>query len=138
MLANKKPSLLIVEDDLATRDLARAVLEADGYVVFFAASARDAISAAAVPDRQIDILITDSIMAQMPGRELANRIASIKPSLKVLFASAYGAEVLTSHNLSPEGADCLRKPYTADQIRERVAKVMASGRQWRALVAKVS
>lgn len=69
-----------------------------------------AIQLASDPENQFDILLTDIIMPQMNGRELANRLCSFKPFIKVLFVSAYSAEILKHHNLCPQGADYIKKP----------------------------
>ncbi|MDB5102890.1 MAG: sensor hybrid histidine kinase [Fibrobacteres bacterium] len=135
MLANKKPTILVVDDEKSVRELIRLWLESQGYDVFVAGDGRAAITIAATPETNIDILITDIIMPQMNGRDLANRICSIKPFIKVLFISAYTAEILSRYKLCPEGSDYIRKPFTKETMMERIAKVWATSPKWKELVA---
>jgi two-component system, cell cycle sensor histidine kinase and response regulator CckA len=136
LLANKKPTILVVDDERAVRELIRVMLESEGYDVFVADGGKAAITLAADLESNIDILITDIIMPHMNGKDLANRICAIKPFIKVLFVSAYSAEILTSHNLCPDGADFIKKPFTKEIMLDRISKVWASSPRWKALVSK--
>jgi two-component system, cell cycle sensor histidine kinase and response regulator CckA len=136
LLANKKPTILVVDDERSVRELIRVMLESEGYDVFVADGGKAAIALAADLETNIDILITDIIMPHMNGKDLANRISSIKPFIKVLFVSAYTAEILTSHNLCPDGADFIKKPFTKEIMLDRISKVWASSPKWKVLVSK--
>lgn len=136
MLANKKPTILVVDDDKAVRELICLMLESEGYEVFSAEGGRQAISIAVKPEVNIDILITDILMPHMHGKELANRICAIRPFIKVLFVSAYTAEILSTHNLCPDGADFIKKPFTKELMMERISRVWASSPKWKELVSK--
>jgi two-component system, cell cycle sensor histidine kinase and response regulator CckA len=136
LLASRKPTVLVVDDEFRVRELMRINLEAEGFAVYAADGGKEAIRIASDPDILIDILITDILMPHMHGKELANRISSIKPFIKVLFVTAYSAEILTSHHLSPEGADFIKKPFTKEILLERISRVWASSPNWMELVAK--
>jgi two-component system cell cycle sensor histidine kinase/response regulator CckA len=138
MSANKKPIVLVVDDDAAIRDIARRNLEEEGYEVYTADGGKAALVLVTAPDMQIDILITDILMPYMNGRDLANRISGIKPGIKVLFISAYTAELLTQNNMCPEGAELIKKPFTKSYMLERIERVWADGVIWKELVVRKS
>jgi CheY-like chemotaxis protein len=119
-----KPLILVVDDEKDIRTLVRLMLEEGGYRVIDAESGKDAIAIAANADDPISLLVTDILMPFMNGRDLADKIASIRPTLKVLFISAYSAEILTAHNLCPEGSDYIKKPFTAKTLLAKVAMVL--------------
>ncbi len=133
--SNYKPTILVVDDEGRIRDLIRIFLETAGYRVLDAEGGRQAILLASNPDANIEILVTDIIMPFMNGRELANRICSINPYIKVLFISAYAAEILRHHRLCPDGADFIRKPFTSEDLLTRISRILASGPKWKDLVA---
>src|SRR4051812_45787486 len=109
MPSMQKPNILVVDDEQSVRDLIVLFLESAGYQVYKAGNGPEALQLFTAPDLIVDILITDIIMPHMHGRELANRICSIKPQIKVIFVSAYSADILSRQNLCPEGSDFIRK-----------------------------
>jgi two-component system, cell cycle sensor histidine kinase and response regulator CckA len=136
VLASKKPTILVVDDNKAVRELIRTHLETEGYDVFVADGGKAAMAIVSVPEIMVDILVTDILMPHMNGKDLANRICSIKPSIKVLFVSAYTGEILSAHNLCPDGADYIKKPFTKEILLEKVSRVWASGPRWKELVSR--
>jgi CheY-like chemotaxis protein len=136
LLASRKPTLLVVDDERSVRDLIRLQMESEGFEVHTAVGGKDAIRIASDPEIAIDIVITDILMPHMNGKELANRISSLKPFIKVLFVTAYSAELLTSHKLCPDGADFIKKPFTKEILLERISRMWASSPTWSDLVAK--
>lgn len=136
MLANKKPTILVVDDEKPLRELIQLHLESQGLEVFTAESGKSAIEMACVPEANIDILITDIIMPHMNGKDLANRICAIRPFIKVVFVSAYSAELLFSNNMCPEGCDIIRKPFTREMLLNRIAQVWSSSPKWKELVSR--
>ncbi len=136
MLANRKPTLLIVDDERSVRQLICVNLRAAGFDVFEASSGREALTIATTPETNIDILVSDIIMPHMNGRDLANRLSSIRPFIKVLFMSAYTAEILTNFKLCPDGADFIKKPFTMAELTDRISRVWAMSPKWRELVSK--
>lgn len=138
MFGKRKPTLLIVDDEPSVRELICLHLRSSGFEVFDTKGGREAIQIAAAPDMHIDILISDIIMPHMNGRDLANRISSMKPSIKVLFMSAYTSEILSNFKLCPEGSDFIKKPFTMAGLEERIGRVWASGAKWRELVSQES
>lgn len=111
-------------------------LRASGFDVFEAQGGREALTIATTPETNIDILISDIIMPHMNGRDLANRLSSIRPFIKVLFMSAYTAEILTNFKLCPDGADFIKKPFTMAELTDRISRVWAMSPKWRELVSR--
>ena len=104
--------------------------------MFTADGGKAAIEIACRPEANIDILITDIIMPHMNGKDLANRICAIRPFIKVVFVSAYSAELLFSNNLCPEGCDIIRKPFTKETLLNRIRQVWTTSPKWKELVSK--
>jgi two-component system cell cycle sensor histidine kinase/response regulator CckA len=104
-------TILLVEDDAGLRDLAALVLGKLGYTVHAAANGCEAMSIAG-HTTGIDLLLTDAVMPQMSGKELADQLRLLQPCVKVLFTSAYTEEAIVHHGILDPGADYLHKPYT--------------------------
>lgn len=136
MMENKKPNILVVDDDPSVRELICLFLESAGYQVYQAEGGREAMKLVTAPDIIVDILVTDIIMPYMNGVDLANRICSVKPEIKVLFVSAYSAEILSSQNLCPEGADYIRKPFGRELLLNRISQIWTSSPRWKELVSR--
>lgn len=137
-LPHSLPSILVVDDEKVVRTLIRHQLEAAGYPVMDAPGGREAIQLILDRGTPIDLLITDVLMPFMNGRELATRASIIRPELRVLFISAYSANLLIDLGVAPNGADFLRKPFKHGELVERVGKLLSVGRTWRQVNAKVA
>jgi CheY-like chemotaxis protein len=105
-------TILLVEDDAALRDLAGIVLEKQGYRVLTATNGLEAAEIAERHSAEIDLLLTDVVMPQMGGKELADRLQPLHPRMKILFTSAYTEDAIVHHGILDPGIDFLRKPYT--------------------------
>jgi two-component system cell cycle sensor histidine kinase/response regulator CckA len=136
LVEQKKPSILVVDDESNVRDLIELMLAESGYPVHTAASGREAIQIASDLDNPIDILVTDILMPYMNGKELATRISSMRPYIKVLFVSAYSADILANNNMFPKGADFIRKPFDKHQLLSRIEKIVALSLSWPVLVSR--
>ena len=102
--------VLVVEDRDVVRDLAREVLEAGGFDVVAVAGGREAL-AAATASEPFDLLLTDVVMPEMSGPELAVKLRVKQPELPVLYMSGYTDDVLSTHELSQDATAFLRKPF---------------------------
>jgi PAS domain S-box-containing protein len=102
--------VLVVEDREVVRDLAREVLEAGGFEVVAVAGGRAAL-AAATASAPFDLLLTDVVMPEMSGPELAVKLRVKQPRLPVLYMSGYTDDVLSTHELSQDATAFLRKPF---------------------------
>jgi CheY-like chemotaxis protein len=92
--SNSLPPILIVDDEKPVRDIVRDWLLSAGYPVLEAQDGKTALQLVTQRSLRIGLLITDVIMPYMNGRELADRVSVIRPQLRVLFITAYSAEIL--------------------------------------------
>jgi two-component system, cell cycle sensor histidine kinase and response regulator CckA len=127
------PTILVVDDEKVVRILIRRQLEAVGYPVLDAPGGREAIQLILDQGAPIGLLITDVLMPFMNGRDLATRVSIIRPDLKVLFISAYSADILSGFRVGPPGAEFLRKPFKHGELPQRVDRLLSVGRTWREL-----
>ena len=119
-------TILLVEDDADLRNLAATALKRFGYTVHVAANGREAMSVAErLPG--IDLLLTDIVMPQMSGTALAERLRSMQPSLKVLFASACTEEAIGHHGIPGDGINFLHKPYSPSLLAENIRAALDRG-----------
>ncbi len=118
-------TLLLVEDDKLVQNVAIRVLERAGYAVEHASSLREAkgrIGEGFVPD----LLITDVMLPDGNGRELADAMAESAPGVPVLFVSGYPDDVISEFGLDGPTITFLQKPFTPAQLRESVADLLES------------
>jgi PAS domain S-box-containing protein len=118
-------TVLLVEDDIAVLALGQAMLESLGYRVLAAATPGEAMLLAKQADKRIDLLLTDVIMPTMNGKELADRLIDLRPSLKVLFMSGYAADVITEKATLGSNASFLQKPFSIKSLADTVRSVLA-------------
>jgi hypothetical protein len=104
------------------------MLEEQGYVVLDAASGEDALELAQRHAGPIDLLITDVVMPQLSGAELARRLLELRPALEVLFISGYNDSRLMSKGLDEAKINLLSKPFTPEQLSDRVRALTNSAR----------
>jgi DNA-binding response OmpR family regulator len=123
-------SILVVDDEKNVVAFVSEMLALRGYQVLRATSAREALEAAADLQGTLDLLLADVVMPGMNGRELAGRIARVRPETKVLFMSAYSDEIITSHGVVPAGVDLIRKPFRLEDLVKRVEDVLARSQRW--------
>jgi len=125
-------TILLVEDEEAVRAVIRKMLLANGYAVLDARHGRDALQVAARHRGTIDLLVTDVVMPEMGGRELAERLAAQRPELRVLFISGYTSDEVLRKGVGTEGA-FVQKPFTSDvllrSIRARLADPVGPGEE---------
>jgi CheY-like chemotaxis protein len=118
-------TVLLVEDDDAVRRMVRVVLERAGYRVLSASNGPDAIECAAREPEPIALLLTDVIMPKMTGRELADRLVAVRPTLRVLYASGYTDNFIAHQGVLNEGVNFLQKPITAPSLLAKLREVLA-------------
>lgn len=116
-------TILLVDDDDATRETASMILEVLGFDVLAAPSGPAALQLARDADR-VDLLLTDVRMPGMNGVELAKELSERFPSTPVLFMSGYASGAMRDGNL-PEGAAFLAKPFTIDDLESCVREALA-------------
>jgi two-component system, cell cycle sensor histidine kinase and response regulator CckA len=115
-------TVMVVEDDVAVRDLVRIMLEANGYRVLAVDDADEA--ARLCTERAIDLLLTDVVMPEVNGRALAERLSGLAPGLRILFMSGYSDEAVHRHGVLGEHAAFLEKPFTERALTRKVREVL--------------
>jgi PAS domain S-box-containing protein len=116
-------TVLVVEDEGALRRLAQAALESAGYRVLTAANGREALRLLEDPETPVRLVLTDMVMPEMGGRELAKALACRRPGIKVLFTSGY-EDALVRHGVAADGAHFIGKPFSVDELARKVREVL--------------
>ncbi|HTC93819.1 MAG TPA: PAS domain-containing protein [Terriglobales bacterium] len=119
-------TILLVEDDAALRDTTAALLEAQGYKVLAARNSSAGLVLAKGYPGKIDLLLTDVVMAEMSGPDLAVQIKAHRPDLGVLYTSGYTGTLLSHHGLPDADTALLPKPFTKEDLLSRINDVLAS------------
>ncbi|MBD3278539.1 MAG: response regulator, partial [Candidatus Aegiribacteria sp.] len=119
-------TILLAEDEPSILEMATRMLKSLGYRVLFASSPEKAIVHARENSGEIDLLITDVVMPQMNGRELAKRVGRFNPELRCLFISGYTANVIAHHGVLDEDVHFLQKPFTRKELSENVRNCLES------------
>jgi PAS domain S-box-containing protein len=119
-------TVLLVEDELVILDVSREMLEQLGYAVLIASTPREALSIAKSHAGEIQMLITDVVMPEMNGRDLAKLICDIRPGLKCLFISGYTADVIAHHGVLDPGVNFIQKPFSMVYLAVKVREVLES------------
>lgn len=117
-------TILVVEDDPRILALTTRILRGEGYKLITASGAADARRLAREHQGGIDLLITDIVMPGGNGRELHTELCKQMPQLRTLFVSGYPDEIIGQHGALENGLHLLSKPFTPQQLRERVRKVL--------------
>ena len=118
-------TVLLVEDENALRALLRELLESLGYHVLEAGQGAEALRVAREYRGPIHLLLSDLVMPQMTGRELAERLSRLRPDLKVLFMSGYGVGAAPRQEI-PADAAYIEKPFTADAMGGAIRSLLDS------------
>jgi signal transduction histidine kinase len=129
--ANPAPSMptgtetiLLVEDEDGVRELLEEILAGQGYRVMAASRGSEALQMAELADDEIQLLVTDVVMPQMSGRELAMRMRAQRPSLRVLYLSGYTEEAIAHHGVIEPDAAFLQKPFTREDLARKIRDVL--------------
>ena len=121
-----KGSILLVEDDPMVLKITEGMLEYLGYDVIVANTPMEAIVICENPAISIDLVISDVVMPVMSGKELRNKLAGIRPGIKVLFMSGYPANIIAHHGVLEEGVQFIEKPFTLESLSAKVADATAA------------
>jgi two-component system, cell cycle sensor histidine kinase and response regulator CckA len=119
-------TVLVVEDVAAVRAVTREMLQRYGYHVLDAADGAAALQLAADHHAPIHLLLTDVVMPDLNGRDLARRLSAARPDMKVLFMSGYTDDAVVRHGILQEGIAYLQKPFTPRSLSAKVRKVLGT------------
>jgi PAS domain S-box-containing protein len=117
-------TILLVEDEPAILRMTRMMLERKGYSVLPAATPADALGIANASGGKIDLLMTDVVMPEMNGRDLAEKVTKIFPDIKLLFMSGYAADVITHQGVLEEGVAFMQKPFATNELAKKIREVL--------------
>jgi len=117
-------TILLVEDQDGIRDLVREFLQKNGYTVLHAVDGNDALQIAAKYQNSIHLLLTDVVMPNLGGRELARRLTQPRPRMKVLFMSGYPDHATWSSELVDDTAAVLQKPFPLDTLARKIRTLL--------------
>src|SRR6266571_3896225 len=120
-------TILLVEDQKELRDLVRQMLEMNGYSVVAASEGLEALEICKQHTGAIHLMLSDVVMPQMGGRELAQRLATLPPDMKVLYMSGYTSNAIVHHGILDPGTAFLQKPFTPDGLAHKVREVLDEG-----------
>ena len=123
-VARGSETVLVAEDEAPVRAVARHALERYGYRVLEAASAEAALDVAQRYSGPIHVLLTDVIMPGMSGRDLAARLATLRPETRVIYMSGYTDDAITRHGVLEPGFVFVQKPFTPDALARTVRDVL--------------
>ncbi len=122
--AHGHETILLVEDEPAILKMTTIMLERLGYVVLAASRPGEAIRLAQENPGKIDLLMTDVVMPEMNGRDLAKNLLSLYPDIKRLFMSGYTADVIAHQGVLDEGVHFIQKPFYKNALASKIREAL--------------
>jgi len=117
-------TVLVVEDEVAVRELIMQTLHESGYTLIGASNGSEALKLSQTYEADIHLLLTDVIMPQMSGKELAEQLVAQRPKLKILFASGYTDDAIAQHGVLDPGVTFIQKPFSPVALAKKVREVL--------------
>jgi PAS domain S-box-containing protein len=117
-------TILLAEDEEAVRRFTRAILERNGYRVIEAANGTEALAAISAPRCSIQLLLSDVIMPQMSGPDLARKVKEICPEARILYMSGYAESSIVHRGILDAEVELLRKPFDAASLLKKVREIL--------------
>jgi len=117
-------TVLVVEDEEAMRDVTSRILHRNGYQVLVASNGPEAIALVRRHRGRIDLLLTDVVMPQMLGKEVAERVRAMRPGIRVVFMSGYAEPVLSNRGILDPGIVLVEKPFSDASLLAHVREVL--------------
>ncbi|MBF0233469.1 MAG: PAS domain S-box protein [Desulfamplus sp.] len=123
-LVHGNETILLVEDEPSLLEMTTMMLQSLGYTVLAASNPGESIYLAQEHKGKIDMLMTDVIMPEINGLDLAKQLFSLSSILKCLFMSGYTANVITHHGVLDEGLNFIQKPFSVNQLANKIREVL--------------
>jgi two-component system cell cycle sensor histidine kinase/response regulator CckA len=117
-------TILVVEDEIIVRELAVQILKSHGYRVLEASHGLEALQVSQEWDGPLHLLLTDVVMPEMNGKDLAERLQAQRPDVRVVFMSGYGENVIADHGILNEGITFLPKPFSLEILTQKIRAVL--------------
>ncbi|MGH9328649.1 MAG: ATP-binding protein, partial [Terriglobia bacterium] len=117
-------TILLVEDEANVRELLCQMLRSKGYEILEAARGEEALALVESCNNSIHLIITDMVMPQMSGRELAEHLRALHPESKVLFMSGYAGTKIGSTDVLEKDAAYIQKPFSAEALSQKVRSIL--------------
>jgi PAS domain S-box-containing protein len=117
-------TIMLVEDDDAVRNVAARVLKRAGFAVLEASNGHDAVELYKVTDCCADLILTDVVMPEMNGTEMARHILDVNPAAKILFMSGYTADRVVRENLLAPGSAFIEKPFSPEALIRKAREIL--------------
>ncbi len=123
-VCNGSETILLAEDSDPLREIAREYLESAGYTILEAVSGKDALQRAKDFDGTIHLLLTDVVMPEMSGPELANQLTLLRPGMKVIFTSGYTDNAVARQGILDSTVAFVQKPYRPKALARKIREVL--------------
>jgi len=117
-------TVLLVEDEKGVRELAREYLQMIGYNVIEAENGYAALELASMHAGKIHLLMTDVVMPGISGRELSERVKTVRPDIQVLYMSGYADQAVVHHGILKSDAVLLQKPFTLSALALKLREIL--------------
>jgi len=117
--------ILLADDDAATRDMVKRALESDGHSVHVTQDGGEALERVKAEGASLDLLVSDVEMPMLDGIALAECAYALQPKLRVLLMSGFADQLERAKTLKCPQVGRLSKPFTLDQVRESVRKLLS-------------
>ncbi len=117
-------TILVVEDNHEVRKVTGRILRMQGYRVLEASNPNTAFSTCNEREGHISLMITDVVMPEINGPELAKRLMSLYPKMKVLYMSGYAKNFISHQGILEKGIEYIQKPFTVNELAKKVREVL--------------
>ncbi len=124
VIAKGNQTILLVEDEIAVLHIVKTILERLGYTVMTAQGPGEALNLIETADTRIHLLITDLIMPEMSGKDLAGILSEKYPDLKCLLMSGYSADIISNHGVLGKGIHFIQKPFSKQDLSVKIRDIL--------------
>lgn len=125
-LAPGKETILVVEDEAEVREITEKVLAKCGYHIYSSPTGEEALELWEKQKDRIDLLLTDIVLPGINGRQLSQKLAAVKPDLKIIYMSGYPDDVISQHGIVNTDISFIQKPFTSATLTNTIRRVLRS------------